>query len=63
MFRIFRRKKCRPADLVPVDENCSGEWGQCGGIDWEGPTCCDEGADCVELNEWYYQCFPEDINP
>eukprot|EP00752_Nemacystus_decipiens_P011645 g10338.t1 len=55
--------ECRPVDLVPVDEDCSGEWGQCGGNDWQGPSCCERGSDCVVLNEWYHQCFPENINP
>ncbi|CAN0481458.1 unnamed protein product, partial [Ectocarpus sp. 12 AP-2014] len=35
-------------------------WGQCGGLDWEGPECCWPGARCAERNEWYHQCIPED---
>ncbi|CAB1098501.1 unnamed protein product [Ectocarpus sp. CCAP 1310/34] len=50
--------ECRPAETTPED-NCSGEWGQCGGNQWQGPTCCEEGNDCVVSNEWYHQCIPE----
>ncbi|CAM9367304.1 unnamed protein product, partial [Ectocarpus sp. 12 AP-2014] len=54
----FVSKQCRPAEPTP-EENCSGEWGQCGGNQWQGPTCCEEGNDCVVGNEWYHQCIPE----
>ncbi|KAL2175920.1 uncharacterized protein P884DRAFT_261883, partial [Thermothelomyces heterothallicus CBS 202.75] len=33
-------------------------WGQCGGLNWSGPTLCVEGAYCFEQNPWYYQCIP-----
>ncbi|PGH20709.1 hypothetical protein AJ80_03469 [Polytolypa hystricis UAMH7299] len=33
-------------------------WGQCGGNDWSGPTDCESGSYCSELNEWYAQCVP-----
>ncbi|CAM9742424.1 unnamed protein product, partial [Ectocarpus sp. 13 AM-2016] len=54
----FVSKQCRPAEPTP-EENCAGEWGQCGGNQWQGPTCCEEGNDCVVGNEWYHQCIPE----
>ncbi|KFA73499.1 hypothetical protein S40288_05766 [Stachybotrys chartarum IBT 40288] len=36
---------------------CSSLWGQCGGRDWTGPTCCSQGT-CTVGNEWYSQCIP-----
>jgi len=33
--------------------------GQCGGIDYAGPTACEPNLSCTELNPWYYQCLPE----
>ena len=38
------------------DEGCSEHWGQCGGINWTGPTCCKTGYVCHEYNPWYFQC-------
>jgi len=35
--------------------NCSGIWGQCGGIGYTGPTCCSEGT-CKQINEHFSQC-------
>ena len=28
-------------------------------MDWDGPTCCWDGAECLKRNEWYSQCVPE----
>ena len=36
----------------------SGAWGQCGGINWSGPTSCISGYTCVYQNDWYSQCLP-----
>jgi len=33
---------------------CAPKWGQCGGIGYKGPTCCQSG-DCHEYNPWYSQ--------
>ncbi|KAG8773386.1 hypothetical protein FRC15_002039 [Serendipita sp. 397] len=33
-------------------------WGQCGGINWTGPTTCVSGTTCNYVNDWYYQCIP-----
>lgn len=33
-------------------------WGQCGGVGWNGPTLCVDGAYCYEQNQWYHQCIP-----
>ncbi|KAK4155970.1 hypothetical protein C8A00DRAFT_41446 [Chaetomidium leptoderma] len=31
----------------------AGVWGQCGGIDYSGPTKCVSGATCTAYNDWY----------
>lgn len=41
---------------------CSGEWGQCAGVNWTGPTCCAAGTTCVLQDEWYSQCKPSGTN-
>ncbi len=33
----------------------SGVWGQCGGINWAGPTKCVSGSVCTYQNDWYCQ--------
>ncbi|KAI1122008.1 carbohydrate-binding module family 1 protein [Nemania abortiva] len=33
-------------------------WGQCGGIDWTGPSTCVSGYTCSFLNDYYSQCVP-----
>jgi endo-1,4-beta-xylanase len=35
---------------------CSGMWGQCGGLNWQGPKCCSAGT-CKFSNDWYSQCL------
>ena len=53
---IMRRVQCVQADDlegVPLYE-------QCGGMHYEGATQCIEGATCVEINEYYSQCRPEE---
>jgi endo-1,4-beta-xylanase len=35
---------------------CSGMWGQCGGLGWNGPKCCSAGT-CKYSNDWYSQCL------
>mmetsp|Transcript_37312 Transcript_37312/g.112649 ORF Transcript_37312/g.112649 Transcript_37312/m.112649 type:complete len:167 (-) Transcript_37312:315-815(-) len=37
---------------------CAGEWQQCGGQGWQGPTCCAAGLQCSVLTEWWSQCNP-----
>ncbi|KAJ3052815.1 hypothetical protein HK097_005611 [Rhizophlyctis rosea] len=36
---------------------CSPKWGQCGGNDWEGPTCCQSGTTCQKQGPYYSQCL------
>ncbi|CAG9949782.1 unnamed protein product [Clonostachys rosea f. rosea IK726] len=33
-------------------------YGQCGGVNWTGPTTCVAGSYCQYQNEWYSQCVP-----
>ncbi|KAL5512574.1 hypothetical protein ACEPAG_3227 [Sanghuangporus baumii] len=33
-------------------------WGQCGGINWTGPTTCVSGSTCTRQNDYYFQCLP-----
>merc|ERR1719436_1789830 len=37
---------------------CAPVYGQCGGNNWGGPSCCEPGNFCFEQNEWYSQCVP-----
>ncbi|KAF3927045.1 hypothetical protein ABW21_db0205017 [Orbilia brochopaga] len=36
---------------------CSSKWGQCGGIGWTGPSCCQSGSTCQVGNAYYSQCL------
>lgn len=48
-----------PIPSEPEVAHCAGEWEQCGGEGWEGPTCCAvAGFTCLdqENNIWYSQC-------
>ncbi|RKO84264.1 glycoside hydrolase superfamily [Blyttiomyces helicus] len=37
---------------------CASLYGQCGGISFTGPTCCQAETACVVLNPYYSQCIP-----
>jgi hypothetical protein len=37
---------------------CAEEWGQCGGQDWTGSTCCASGLTCVKQTIWFSICEP-----
>ncbi|OUM58344.1 carbohydrate-binding module family 1 protein [Piromyces sp. E2] len=42
----------------PVDDTkCAPKWAQCGGQDYNGPTCCQSGSTCHEYNKYYSQCM------
>ncbi|CEG75092.1 Putative Endo-beta-1,4-D-glucanase [Rhizopus microsporus] len=42
---------------------CAKLYGQCGGKEWKGPTCCESGSRCTDLgNEYYLQCLPSNNN-
>lgn len=36
--------------------SCQALWGQCGGNNWTGATCCQQGT-CRFQNPWYSQCL------
>eukprot|EP00833_Pecoramyces_ruminatium_P010764 jgi/Orpsp1_1/1184796/evm.model.c7180000091012.2 len=38
--------------------SCSQPFGQCGGNNWKGVTCCSSGYACKYVNAWYSQCVP-----
>ncbi|KAK5032531.1 hypothetical protein LTS07_003939 [Exophiala sideris] len=35
---------------------CATNYGQCGGSNWGGATCCQGGWTCQYQNDFYYQC-------
>ncbi|KAI8804627.1 1, 4-beta cellobiohydrolase [Cladochytrium replicatum] len=39
-------------------QSCQTVYGQCGGIGWNSPTCCNSGSYCTTLNPYYAQCTP-----
>nr|AJS10816.1 endoglucanase IV [Rhizopus reflexus] len=41
---------------------CSKLYGQCGGKDWNGPTCCESGSTCKVSNDYYSQCHAPESN-
>ncbi|EIE78620.1 hypothetical protein RO3G_03324 [Rhizopus delemar RA 99-880] len=41
---------------------CSKLYGQCGGKDWNGPTCCESGSTCKVSNDYYSQCLAPESN-
>lgn len=42
----------------PTAGGCSALYGQCAGLNWAGPTCCEAGSTCMYQNDWYSQCLP-----
>ncbi|KAH8673502.1 swollenin like protein [Xylariales sp. PMI_506] len=43
-----------------VQQSCSAAYGQCGGIGWNGATCCTGDYVCAYTNAYYSQCLPAD---
>ena len=35
----------------------AAHWGQCGGLNWIGPTTCASGYTCTYSNDYYSQCL------
>jgi hypothetical protein len=33
------------------------QWGQCGGINYSGPTTCVSPYSCRKINDYYFQCL------
>lgn len=51
-------QQCRPTEIIIDEANCSNVWEQCGGIGWDGPTCCKSPDTCVNRGDYYSQCVP-----
>ncbi|KAH6974438.1 1, 4-beta cellobiohydrolase [Ilyonectria sp. MPI-CAGE-AT-0026] len=45
------------APILEERQSCSSQWGQCGGINWSGATCCESGYYCSKINDYYFQCL------
>ena len=41
---------------TPQPTVCAQRYGQCGGIGFNGPKCCEEGYRCIVRSDYYYQC-------
>jgi len=39
------------------NSKCAEKWTQCGGQGYNGPTCCQSGSTCREINKYYSQCI------
>lgn len=49
------------ASSAPSASNAGGAqsaYGQCGGVNWNGPKSCVNGATCSSMNPYYSQCTP-----
>lgn len=46
----------RPS-FPPGPPGCVPRWGQCGGIGYSGPSCCQTGDFCAFWNDWESQCL------
>jgi len=44
----------------PNHHGCSPIYGQCGGLHWTGPTCCETGCRCRAEGTYYHQCESKD---
>eukprot|EP00752_Nemacystus_decipiens_P007761 g6935.t1 len=50
-----------PSPVSPPTEDCQDPveaYGQCGGLEYEGSTCCTPGYDCREMADCYSECRP-----
>ncbi|ORX42395.1 hypothetical protein BCR36DRAFT_587215 [Piromyces finnis] len=36
---------------------CVKKWGQCGGVGFNGSSCCESGLTCQKINKYYSQCM------
>ena len=41
----------------PGNSNCASKWQQCGGKNFQGPTCCQSGLQCQYISDYYSQCL------
>ncbi|RYP34760.1 hypothetical protein DL767_004097 [Monosporascus sp. MG133] len=44
-----------PTTTAGTGVGAASLYGQCGGINWTGPTACAKGS-CKQWNDWYHQC-------
>mmetsp|Transcript_52911 Transcript_52911/g.119171 ORF Transcript_52911/g.119171 Transcript_52911/m.119171 type:complete len:161 (-) Transcript_52911:14-496(-) len=48
------------AEPVSQDQGCARVYSQCGGLGWTGPTCCQAGSSCQQLEgASLSQCRPD----
>jgi hypothetical protein len=48
-----------PTEAPTNGPDCAADWGQCGGQDWTGATCCQTSSfTCTYGNQWYSDCQP-----
>ena len=52
---VTRTKTAAPTATAGTGVAAATLYGQCGGINWTGPTTCQEGS-CKEWNPYYAQC-------
>ncbi|XP_006457579.1 hypothetical protein AGABI2DRAFT_196213 [Agaricus bisporus var. bisporus H97] len=46
-----------PSTTTSPNGPAQSQWGQCGGIGWQGPFTCVAGTTCQMINQWYSQCL------
>ncbi|KAH7350183.1 endo-1,4-beta-xylanase Z [Plectosphaerella cucumerina] len=47
----------RPTTTATPGGPQQARWGQCGGLNWTGPTVCQSPYTCQKQNDWYSQCL------
>ncbi|MCP3098407.1 DNRLRE domain-containing protein [Myxococcus sp. K15C18031901] len=45
-------------EVCYTTQTCANAYGQCGGINWPGPTCCVAGSTCSYQTDYYSMCVP-----
>jgi len=53
-------KEDEPKQQPKPDNGCAKAFDMCGGMNAE-KRCCEPGTRCVEYNEFYHQCIPNDV--
>ena len=54
---ITKKETVTVTVTVPTpDAQCAAKYAQCGGIGYNGPTCCQSGT-CQKLSDYYSQCM------
>lgn len=55
---LITSKSALSTSTSTTENSCSYWYGQCGGVYWDGSTCCSTGSDCVDHSIYYSQCVP-----